>query len=151
VHLRPVPHQRWRAVTGNRPWAPPGSRGSPRARRRRDRPQRAREGQRVRAGPAAARSAGSARRAGRPDGSGSGGSDDDGDGRPRECQAMSTMSLPSAARRTAGLARRHKVITGVVALFVAAVIAVSLATRSTQAPPPGDPAAAGFTLLALGQ
>ena len=64
---------------------------------------------------------------------------------------MSTMSLPSAARRTAGLARRHKVITGVVALFVVAVIAVSLATRSTQAPPPSDPAAAGFTLPALGQ
>ena len=63
---------------------------------------------------------------------------------------MSTMSLPSAARRTAGLARRHKVITGVVALFVVAVIAVSLATRSTQAPP-SDPAAAGFTLPALGQ
>jgi cytochrome c biogenesis protein CcmG/thiol:disulfide interchange protein DsbE len=64
---------------------------------------------------------------------------------------MSTMSLPSAARRTAGLARRHKVITGVVALFVVAVIAVSLATRSTQSPPPSDPAAAGFTLPALGQ
>ena len=98
VHLRPVPHQRWRAVTGDRPGSPPGARGSPRARRRRDRPQRARQGQRVRAGPAAARPAGPARRAGRPDGSGGGGDDDD-DGRPRECQAMSTMSLPSAARQ----------------------------------------------------
>jgi cytochrome c biogenesis protein CcmG/thiol:disulfide interchange protein DsbE len=63
---------------------------------------------------------------------------------------MSTMSLPGAARRTAGLARRHKVITSVVALFVAAVIAVSLATSGTPAPP-SYPAAAGFTLPALGQ
>jgi cytochrome c biogenesis protein CcmG/thiol:disulfide interchange protein DsbE len=63
---------------------------------------------------------------------------------------MTTMSLPSAARRTAGLARRHKVITGIVALFIAAVIAVSLATSGTPAPP-SYPAAAGFTLPALGQ
>ena len=45
---------------------------------------------------------------------------------------MSAMSLPSAARRTAGLARRHKVITGVTALFIAAVITVSLATSGTR-------------------
>jgi cytochrome c biogenesis protein CcmG/thiol:disulfide interchange protein DsbE len=68
---------------------------------------------------------------------------------------MSAMSLPGAARRTAGLARRHKVITGVVALFIAAVIAVSLATSGTSARlSPGRasyPAAAGFTLPALGQ
>ncbi len=67
---------------------------------------------------------------------------------------MSTMSLPSAARRTAGLARRHKVITSVTALFIAAVIAVSLATSGTGTgtpPPPSYPAAAGFTLPALGQ
>jgi cytochrome c biogenesis protein CcmG/thiol:disulfide interchange protein DsbE len=63
---------------------------------------------------------------------------------------MSTMSLPGAARRTAGLARRHKVITGLVALFIAAVITVSLATTGTAAPP-SYPAAAGFTLPALGQ
>jgi thiol-disulfide isomerase/thioredoxin len=63
---------------------------------------------------------------------------------------MSTMSLPGAARRTAGLAGRHKVITGIVALFIAAVIAVSLATSGTPAPP-SYPAAAGFTLPALGQ
>jgi len=63
---------------------------------------------------------------------------------------MSAMSLPSAARRTAGLARRHKVISGVVVLFIAAVIGVSLATSGTQAPP-SYPAAAGFTLPALGQ
>ena len=64
---------------------------------------------------------------------------------------MSAMSLPSAARRTAGLARRHKVITGSIAVFIVALIAVSLATNKTQAAPPGDPAAAGFTLPALGQ
>lgn len=63
---------------------------------------------------------------------------------------MSTMSLPGAARRTARLARRHKVITGIVALFIAAVIAVSLAT-STSSASPNYPAAAGFTLPALGQ
>jgi cytochrome c biogenesis protein CcmG/thiol:disulfide interchange protein DsbE len=63
---------------------------------------------------------------------------------------MTTISLPRVARRTAGLARRHKVITGSVAVFVAAVIAVSLAT-SGSATPPADKAAAGFTLTALGK
>jgi cytochrome c biogenesis protein CcmG/thiol:disulfide interchange protein DsbE len=63
---------------------------------------------------------------------------------------MSAMSLPAAARRTAGLARRHKVITGAVALFIAAAIAVSLATTGSAAPR-SYPAAAGFTLPALGQ
>jgi cytochrome c biogenesis protein CcmG/thiol:disulfide interchange protein DsbE len=63
---------------------------------------------------------------------------------------MSTMSLPSVARRTAGLARRHKVITSTVALFIAAAIGVSVATSGTPAPP-SQPAAAGFTLPALGQ
>ena len=63
---------------------------------------------------------------------------------------MTTISLPRAARRTAGLARRHKVITGTIALFIAAVIGVSLATSGTPAPP-RYPAAAGFTLPALGQ
>jgi cytochrome c biogenesis protein CcmG/thiol:disulfide interchange protein DsbE len=72
---------------------------------------------------------------------------------------MSTMSLPSAARRTVGLARRHKVITGITALFIAAIIAVSLATNGTSASP-SNPAAAtgssnaaapGFTLSALGK
>jgi thiol-disulfide isomerase/thioredoxin len=62
---------------------------------------------------------------------------------------MSAMSLPSAARRTAGFARRHKVITGVIAVFIAAVITVSLATSGTAAP--SYPAAAGFTLPVLGQ
>ena len=64
---------------------------------------------------------------------------------------MSTMSLPGAARRTAGLARQHKVITGSVVVFIVALIVVSLATNKTKAPPPADPAAAGFTLPALGQ
>ncbi|MGH3250944.1 MAG: redoxin domain-containing protein [Trebonia sp.] len=63
---------------------------------------------------------------------------------------MSAITLPGAARRTAGLARRHKVITGVTALFIAAVIGVSLATSGSPAPP-SYPAAAGFTLPALGQ
>jgi cytochrome c biogenesis protein CcmG/thiol:disulfide interchange protein DsbE len=69
---------------------------------------------------------------------------------------MSAMSLPGAARRTAGLARRHKVITGIVALFIAAVVVVSLATTNTSSANPSSasphyPAAAGFTLPALGQ
>jgi cytochrome c biogenesis protein CcmG/thiol:disulfide interchange protein DsbE len=63
---------------------------------------------------------------------------------------MTTISLPRAARRTAGLARRHKVITGSVAAFIAAVIAVSLATSGTAAPP-AYAAAPGFTLTVLGQ
>src|ERR1700733_4659902 len=63
---------------------------------------------------------------------------------------MTTISLPRAARRTAVLARRHKVITGSIAAFIAAVIAVSLATSGTTAPP-RYPAAAGFTLTALGK
>ena len=63
---------------------------------------------------------------------------------------MSAMSLPGAARRTAGLAGRHKVISGSVAVFVAAIIAVTLATNASPAPP-SQPAAAGFTLPALGR
>lgn len=62
---------------------------------------------------------------------------------------MSTISLPGAARRTAGLARRHKVLTGITALFAAAIIAVSLAT-SGSATPKSYPVAASFTLPALG-
>ena len=63
---------------------------------------------------------------------------------------MSAMSLPGAARRTAGIVRRHKVITGISALFIVAIIAVSLATSGPPASP-SDPAAAGFTLPTLGQ
>jgi thiol-disulfide isomerase/thioredoxin len=61
---------------------------------------------------------------------------------------MSTMSLPSAARRTAGLASRHKVITSITALLIAAIIGVSLATSGS--PAPNYPAAANFTLPVLG-
>jgi cytochrome c biogenesis protein CcmG, thiol:disulfide interchange protein DsbE len=63
---------------------------------------------------------------------------------------MTTISLPRVARRTAGLARQHKVITGSIAVFIAAVIAVSLATSGSAAPPPGK-AAPGFALTALGK
>ncbi len=63
---------------------------------------------------------------------------------------MTTISLPQAARRTAGLARRHKVVTGSIAVFIAAIIAVTLATSGSAAPP-AYKAAAGFSLSALGQ
>jgi thiol-disulfide isomerase/thioredoxin len=59
------------------------------------------------------------------------------------------MSVPSAARRTARLAGQHKVVSGSVAVFAAAIIAVSLATSSSAAPPPA-PVAPGFTVAALG-
>ncbi len=59
------------------------------------------------------------------------------------------MSVPSAARWTARLAGRHKVVSGSIAVFAAAIIAVSLATSSSAAPPPA-PVAKGFTVAALG-
>jgi cytochrome c biogenesis protein CcmG/thiol:disulfide interchange protein DsbE len=59
------------------------------------------------------------------------------------------MSVPSRARRTARLAGRHKVVSGSVAVFAAAIIAVSLATSSSAALPPA-PVAKGFTVAALG-
>jgi cytochrome c biogenesis protein CcmG, thiol:disulfide interchange protein DsbE len=59
------------------------------------------------------------------------------------------MSVPSAARRTARLAGQHKVVSGSIAVFAAAIIAVSLATSSSAAPPPA-PVAPGFTVAALG-
>ena len=77
---------------------------------------------------------------------------------------MTTISLPRAARRTAGLARRHKVITGSIVAFIAAIIAVSLLTNGTATTPngtaatpggaaglPSGTAAPGFTLTALGK
>jgi cytochrome c biogenesis protein CcmG, thiol:disulfide interchange protein DsbE len=77
---------------------------------------------------------------------------------------MSTISLPRAARRTAVLAKRHKVITGSIAAFIAAVIAVSLLTSGTAPTPNGTAttpsgaagllngaAAPAFTLAALGK
>ncbi len=72
---------------------------------------------------------------------------------------MSAMSLPGAARRTAGIVRRHKVISAITALFIVAIIAVSVATSGTSASP-SDPAAVagstntvapGFSLPALGR
>ena len=51
--------------------------------------------------------------------------------------------------RVAGrLVRRHKLSTGLIAGFVVAAVAVSLATSGTSGPPPA-PAAAGFTLDSL--
>jgi cytochrome c biogenesis protein CcmG/thiol:disulfide interchange protein DsbE len=58
------------------------------------------------------------------------------------------MRVASAARWTARQIGRHKVISGSVAVFAAAVIVVSLSTSSTTAKT--DPPAAGFALTALG-
>jgi cytochrome c biogenesis protein CcmG/thiol:disulfide interchange protein DsbE len=63
---------------------------------------------------------------------------------------MSTMNLPGVARRTAAIARRYPVLTGITALFIVAIITVSLATSSSSSPP-NYPAAHGFTLPALGK
>jgi len=62
---------------------------------------------------------------------------------------MRGMSLKGAARRTAALARAHKVVTGSIVVFAAALIAVSLATGSAAAPQTYP--AAAFNLTALGQ
>jgi len=59
------------------------------------------------------------------------------------------MSVSSAARWTARQAREHKVVSGSIAVFVAAIIAVSLLTSSSSAAPPA-PVAPGFTVAALG-
>jgi cytochrome c biogenesis protein CcmG, thiol:disulfide interchange protein DsbE len=59
------------------------------------------------------------------------------------------MSVPSAAGWTARMIGRHKVVSGSVAVFAAAIIAVSLATSSSAALPPA-PVAPGFTVAALG-
>jgi cytochrome c biogenesis protein CcmG/thiol:disulfide interchange protein DsbE len=70
---------------------------------------------------------------------------------------MTTISLPRAARRTAGLAMRHKVVTGSIAVFIVALIAVSLLTSGTATTPSAtsEPligtVARGFTLTALGK
>ena len=60
------------------------------------------------------------------------------------------MSVPSAARWTAALIVRNKLISGSVAVLAAAAITVSLLTSSTASLPPA-PAAAGFSVTALGQ
>jgi thiol-disulfide isomerase/thioredoxin len=59
------------------------------------------------------------------------------------------MSVPSAARWTAAMITRHKVVSGSIAVFAAAIIAVSLVTSSSAAAPPA-PVAPGFTVAALG-
>jgi thiol-disulfide isomerase/thioredoxin len=59
------------------------------------------------------------------------------------------MSVPSAARSTVRLIGRHKVVSGSVAVFAAAIVAVSLATSFSAAPPPA-PVAPAFTVAALG-
>jgi thiol-disulfide isomerase/thioredoxin len=59
------------------------------------------------------------------------------------------MSVPSAARWTTRMAGRHKVVSGSIAVFAAAIIAVSLATSSSVAAPPA-PVAPGFSVAALG-
>jgi thiol-disulfide isomerase/thioredoxin len=60
------------------------------------------------------------------------------------------MNLPKAAWWTARLIARNKLISGSIAVFAVAAIVVSLLTSSTPAVPPA-PAAAGFSLAALGQ
>jgi cytochrome c biogenesis protein CcmG/thiol:disulfide interchange protein DsbE len=60
------------------------------------------------------------------------------------------MNLPRAARWTARLIARNKLISGSIAVFAVAAIVVSLLTSSTPTGPPA-PAAAGFSLAALGQ
>jgi cytochrome c biogenesis protein CcmG, thiol:disulfide interchange protein DsbE len=61
---------------------------------------------------------------------------------------MSAMSLRGAVRRTAVLARAHKVITGSIVVFVAAFITISLTTGSSSAPKT-YPVAAPFSVAAL--
>ena len=59
------------------------------------------------------------------------------------------MSVSGAARWTGRQAREHKVVSGSIAVFAAAILAVSLLTSSSAAAPPA-PAAPGFTVAALG-
>jgi cytochrome c biogenesis protein CcmG/thiol:disulfide interchange protein DsbE len=61
------------------------------------------------------------------------------------------MSVPSAARWTARLIARNKLISGSIAVFAVAAIVVSLLTGSSASALPPAPAAPGFSLTALGQ
>ncbi len=61
---------------------------------------------------------------------------------------MSALSLRGAARWTGAAARAHKVVSGSIVVFAVAIIAVSLLTGGT--PPKSYPAAASFSLTALG-
>jgi cytochrome c biogenesis protein CcmG, thiol:disulfide interchange protein DsbE len=85
---------------------------------------------------------------------------------PAELPQASTPSKPGPLRRAAGLAWRHKVISGISAAFVVAIIVVSAVTTGSPAssgsdaaansnagfpvPVTGSPVAAGFTLPVLG-
>lgn len=60
------------------------------------------------------------------------------------------MSVPRAARWAGRLIARNKLISGSIATFAVAAIVVSLLTSSAAALPPA-PAAAGFSLTALGE
>jgi cytochrome c biogenesis protein CcmG/thiol:disulfide interchange protein DsbE len=60
------------------------------------------------------------------------------------------MSVPSAVRWTGRLIARNKLISGSIAVFAVAAIVVSLLTSSAAALP-AAPAAAGFSLTALGE
>jgi cytochrome c biogenesis protein CcmG, thiol:disulfide interchange protein DsbE len=60
------------------------------------------------------------------------------------------MSVTSAAGWAARQAREHKVVSGSIAVFAAAIIAVSVLTSSSSAAAPPAPAAPGFTVAALG-
>jgi cytochrome c biogenesis protein CcmG/thiol:disulfide interchange protein DsbE len=62
---------------------------------------------------------------------------------------MSTLSVPGAARWTVRLAKRHKVISTAVVVFIAMVIAVSVTTGPGGAA--SHRAAPAFTLPALGE
>jgi cytochrome c biogenesis protein CcmG/thiol:disulfide interchange protein DsbE len=57
--------------------------------------------------------------------------------------------LARAGRLASRLVLRHKLITGLAAIFVVAAVAVSLATTSGTGSPPPAPLAAGFTLDSL--
>jgi cytochrome c biogenesis protein CcmG, thiol:disulfide interchange protein DsbE len=83
-----------------------------------------------------------------------------------ESPEASTASKPGPLRRAAGLAWRHKVISGISAAFIVAIIVVSAVTTGSPAPGDsdsaaaatagfsvpvtGNPVAAGFTLPVLG-
>ncbi len=64
-------------------------------------------------------------------------------------QAMSTLSVPGAARWTVRLTLRHKVTSAVVVVLIAVVIAVSFISGAGGAA--AYPAAPAFTLPALGE
>jgi len=71
-----------------------------------------------------------------------------GPGGPGQARPGGPGRLARAGRVAGRLVLRHKLITGLVAIFVVAAVAVSLATSGTGGSPPA-PAAAGFTLDSL--